>query len=337
MNEPYHSFAGFLKKKFPGQRIVKIPIAAGLSCPNRDGTLSWAGCTFCDAFASGPLHVGGMSVGQQIERYMASHPNKKYIAYFQAHSNTHGPVPELRRKFETVFAYPDIVGLFVGTRPDAISREAFRLLAELNRRLYLTVELGLQSIHAQSLLLLNRNHSYAQFLDTFEALRALNIDTVVHLIVGIPGETRAQMLATIAEMNRLKPAGVKLHLLHVLRGTTLHRQYLEKPFPLPSRDEYAECIASLLDYLDPDIVVHRLTAEREREIFVAPEWALDKQAVLAAIHERMRQNGAFQGRRLVSSEKPPAAPEFTGVDKKMKKCKNVSEIANRDSDGKTNH
>jgi radical SAM protein (TIGR01212 family) len=162
----------------------------------------------------------------------------------------------------------------------------------------------LQSIHAQSLLLLNRNHTYAQFLESYRKLQALKIDTVVHLIVGIPGETRAHMLATIKEMNRLKPAGIKLHLLHVLRGTALHRQYLEKPFPLLSRDDYAEWIAYLLEYLDPAIVIHRLTAEREKEIFVAPEWALNKQAVLAAIRSRMRQTGAFQGRRHVPSPAP---------------------------------
>jgi len=301
MNELYHSFTGFLKKKFPGQKIVKIPISAGFSCPNRDGSLSWAGCTFCDPFAAGPIHAAGMSIEQQIERYMANHPHKKYIAYFQAHSNTYGSVSELRSKFETVFKYEEIVGLFIGTRPDSISEQAFLLLQELNRRLYLTVELGLQSIHAQSLLLLNRNHTYPQFLEAYRKLQAMKIDTVVHLIIGIPGETCEHMLATIAEMNRLKPAGIKFHLLHILQGTALHREYLKKPFSLLSQDEYAERIAFLLDYLDPDIVIHRLTAEREKEIFFAPEWALNKQAVLSSIKERMQKTGAFQGRRYVPS------------------------------------
>jgi len=318
MNEPYHSFTGFLRKKFPGEKIVKIPIAAGLSCPNRDGSLSWAGCTFCDPYASGPLHAGGMSIERQIEGYMANHGGKKYIAYFQANSNTYGPVSELRRKFETVFKYPDIVGLFIGTRPDAISGPAFELLAELNGRLYLTVELGLQSIHAQSLQLLNRNHSYAQFLESYQKLQALKIDTVVHLIVGIPGETRADMLATIAEMNRLKPAGIKFHPLHVLRGTALQRQYLEKPFPLLGRDGFVKRIALLLEYLDPDIVIHRLTAEREKELFVAPEWALNKQAVLAAIRLRLRQTSTFQGRRYVPAPDLQGSRRFPAVDKKLK-------------------
>ena len=249
-----------------------------------------------------------VSIEQQIEKYIAVHPGKKYIAYFQSHSNTYGPISELRRKFEMVFKYENIVGLFIGTRPDTISDPAFLLLKELNRRMYLTVELGLQSIHAPSLLLLNRNHTYQQFLDTFQKLQALKIDTVIHLIIGIPGETREHMLATIEEMNRLKPKGIKFHLLHVLKDTALYRQYLKTPFSLLSQDEYADLIVFLLEYLDPDIVIHRLTAEREREIFFAPEWALNKQAVLNSIKLKMKKANTFQGRRYV--------PPLNFVDKK---------------------
>jgi hypothetical protein len=296
MDESFNSFGGFLKRKFPGQKVLKIPVDAGFSCPNRDGLFSKEGCIFCDPFAAGPIRNARMSIEQQIERYMAVHPGRKYIAYFQSHSNTYGPVSELRRKYEIVFRYGNIVGLFIGTRPDVISDPAFLLLEELNQRLYLTVELGLQSIHARSLSLLQRNHTYPQFLETFQQLQAKKIDTVIHLIIGIPGESREHMLATIEEMNRLKPAGVKFHLLHVLKDTALHRRYLVKPFSLLSQDEYVELIVFLLEHLDPAIVIHRLTAEREREIFHAPEWALHKQAVLNAIKLKMKKTGAFQGR-----------------------------------------
>jgi uncharacterized protein len=302
MDEPFNSFSGFLKKKFPGQKILKIPVDAGFSCPNRDGLLSREGCVFCDPFAAGPIRNARMSIEQQIERYIAVHPGRKYIVYFQSHSNTYGPVSELRRKYEVVFKYESIVGFFIGTRPDMISAPAFLLLEELRKRLYLTVELGLQSIHARSLSLLKRNHTYAQFQETFQRLQTGKIDTVVHLIIGIPGETREHMLATIEEMNRLKPAGIKFHLLHVLKDTALHRQYLKKPFPLLSQEEYAGLIVFLLQRLDPDIVIHRLTAEREREMFVAPDWALNKQAVLNSIRLKMKETGAFQGRRYI----PPA-------------------------------
>lgn len=302
MDDLFNSFTGFLNKKYPGQKILKIPINAGFSCPNRDGFFSKEGCIFCDSFAAGPIRTAHNSIEQQIEKYIAVHPDKKYIAYFQSHSNTYGHISELRRKFEIVFNYENIVGLFIGTRPDIISDPAFLLLKELNQRIYLTVELGLQSIHAPSLLLLKRNHSYQQFLDTFQKLQALKIDTVIHLIIGIPGETREHMLATIEEMNRLKPKGIKFHLLHVLKNTALYRQYLKTPFSLLSQDEYGDLIVFLLEHLDPDIVIHRLTAEREREIFYAPEWALNKQAVLNSIKLKMKKADTFQGRRYI----PPA-------------------------------
>lgn len=296
MDEFFNSFTGFLKKKYPGQKILKIPINAGFSCPNRDGFFSKEGCVFCDSFAAGPIHSVHLSIEQQIEKYIVLHPGKKYIAYFQSHSNTYGSISELRQKFEVVFKYKDIVGLFIGTRPDIISDPAFLLLKELDQRIYLTVELGLQSIHAPSLLLLKRNHTYLQFLDTFQKLQALKIDTVIHLIIGIPGETREHMLATIKEINRLKPKGIKFHLLHVLKDTALYRQYLKTPFSLLSQEEYTDLIVFLLEYVDPDIVIHRLTAEREREIFYAPEWALNKQAVLKSIKLKMKKADTFQGR-----------------------------------------
>jgi uncharacterized protein len=299
MDELFNSFSGYLKKKFPGQKVLKIPLNAGFSCPNRDGYFSKGGCIFCDSFGAGPIRTAHLSIGQQIEKYIAEHPDKKYLAYFQSHSNTYGPVSELRQKFEIVFNYENIVGLFIGTRPDIISAPAFLLLEEINRRLYLTVELGLQSVHDSSLLFLNRNHTYQQFLETFKKLQALKIDTVIHLIIGIPGETREDMLATIEIMNRLKPQGIKFHLFHVLKDTPLYRQYLKAPFPLLSRDDYVDLIVSLLEYLDPEIVIHRLTAEREKEIFYAPEWALNKQVVLNLIKLKMKKANTFQGRRYI--------------------------------------
>ncbi|MCK4835993.1 MAG: TIGR01212 family radical SAM protein, partial [Candidatus Aminicenantes bacterium] len=199
MNEPYYSFNNYLKKKFPGQKVRKIPINAGFSCPNKDGTLSRKGCIFCDAYGSGPVKTFRLSISQQIDRFIENHPGIKYIAYYQANTNTHGPVSELKKKYEMVFSYPDIVGLFIGTRPDAISEDTYPLLEDLNDRIYISIELGLQSIHEKSLVFLNRNHSYSRFLDTFPQLKKRNIDVVVHLIVGIPGENRKLMLETIKE------------------------------------------------------------------------------------------------------------------------------------------
>lgn len=300
MNEPYYSFRAYLQEKFPASRVLKIPIDAGLGCPNRDGTLSRDGCIFCDRYGSGPIRQEFWPIERQIESFLHRHPGKKFIAYYQSHCNTTGPVAELRKKYEIVFRYTDIVGLYVGTRPDAIAPPVHSLLAEMGKRIYLAVELGLQSIHRQSLLWLNRNHSYKQFVETFRELKSRRLDVIVHLIIGIPGETIDHMRATIAAMNDLKPSGVKFHLLHVLRGTRLHDHYVRAPFPLLKREEYADILVDLLENLDPGIVVHRLTGERQKELFVAPLWAMDKVGFLRFIGEKMRALGAYQGKRLAA-------------------------------------
>lgn len=298
MRAPYNSFNSFLRGKFNNQKIKKIPINAGFSCPNKNGGTSDRGCIFCDAYGSGPIKTFELSISEQIEKFIAHHTGFKYIAYFQAHANTFAPVPELRKKYEIIFRFKDIVGLFIGTRPDAVAGGVYPLLEELNKKTYLTVELGLQSIHPQSLRFLNRNHTYRQFLDTFEKLKERNIDVVVHLIAGIPGENQSHMLQTVAEMNRLKPAGVKFHLMHVLKNTPLYNMYEAHTIKLLAEDEYVDLIVYLLENLDPSIVIHRLTGERDKEIFHAPRWALDKNRVIQSIRSKMMEKDTYQGKCL---------------------------------------
>ncbi len=296
MNELYYSFNTFLKRKFNNQKVRKIPINAGFSCPNKDGKLSDKGCIFCDRFGSGPVKTYNLSIFEQIEQFIKNHPGVKYIAYYQAHTNTYAPYEELRKKFEIAFSFEDIVGIFIGTRPDSIEDEVYSLFEELKNRTYLSVELGLQSIHLKSLDFLNRNHSYKQFLDTFLKLRQINIDVVVHLIVGIPGETKQDMLETVMEMNRLKPAGIKFHLMHVLRETPLYDLFKRERFELLQKEEYVNLIVYLLERLDPSIVIHRLTGERDKELFYAPEWALNKADVINSIKSKMKELNTFQGK-----------------------------------------
>jgi len=299
MKEPYNSFSSFLKKKFNRQKVKKIPINAGFPCPNKNGHISDKGCIFCDTYGSGPIKTFELSITEQINRFIGDRRDFKYIAYFQAHANTCAPVQELRKKYEIIFNFKDIVGLFIGTRPDAIEAEVYPLLEELNKKTYLTVELGLQSIHPKSLQFLNRNHTYQQFLDTFSKLKQRNIDVVVHLIVGIPGESPADMLQTVQEMNRIKPAGVKFHLMHVLKNTRLFEMYENSnSIKLPEEEEYVDLIIYLLEHLDPSIVIHRLTGERDKEIFHAPLWALDKNKVIHAIRSKMIAKNTSQGRRV---------------------------------------
>ena len=237
MHERFYSVNDFFRKKFSGQKVIKIPIQAHFDCPNKDGTLSSKGCVFCDRYGSGPIRSWNVTIRQQIETFIREHPGRKYIAYYQAHTNTYAPVAELEKKYRLVFSYEDIVGLFVGTRPDAIADEVYPLLDKMKRRIYLSVELGLQSIHEKSLVFLNRNHTYSDFIQTFAALKNHGIDVLVHLIIGIPGETLDDMLATIREINRLKPAGVKFHLFHILKETPLHHLHLQNPLSLLAQEK----------------------------------------------------------------------------------------------------
>ncbi len=296
MTEPYYSFNSFLRGRFNRQKVRKIPINAGFSCPNKDGKSSKEGCVFCDAYGAGAIENFDLSIPEQIEIYIEKHPGCKYIAYFQAHSNTYAPVAELQRKYEIIFNYKDIVGLFIGTRPDCIAAEVYPLLERLHKRTFLAIELGLQSSHPRSLVYLNRNHTYRQFLETFNKLKKLGINVIVHLIIGIPGESKEDMLETVKEMNRLKPAGIKFHLLHILEGTTLREEYNKKKFKLLEMAEYIDLVILLLEKLHPGIVIHRLTGERERQIFFAPAWAAAKMNVINAIKLKMKEQNTYQGR-----------------------------------------
>lgn len=293
MNEPYNSVSASLKRRY-GEKVRKIPLDAGFSCPNKDGRIAVGGCIFCDEYSAAPLHTCRRPLEEQIEHYLQRRPQGKFIAYFQANTNTADPAA-LPALFEVVSRHPRIVAVHLGTRPDCLSPEAVAVLRGWQKHIDVTIEIGLQSIHEKSLLFLQRHHTYACFLEAFARLRAASLPMVVHLIVGIPGETREDERATVAEMNRLRPEGVKFHLLHLLRGTRLLEVYRTAPFPLLSRAEYVERIVDLLERLHPDIVVHRLTAERERELFVAPEWALDKVGVIADIRRRLQEHGTRQG------------------------------------------
>lgn len=296
MQKLYNSFNSFLKKKFDNQKVRKIPINAGFSCPNKNGQISYNGCIFCDTYGSGPPRTFELSINEQIKKFIENRTQFKFIAYYQAHSNTYAPVEVLREKYEVIFSFPEIIGLFIGTRPDSIAPEVYPLLEELNKRTYLTIELGLQSVHSKSLRYLNRNHTFQQFLDTFSLLKERNIDVVVHLVIGIPEETESDVLETIKEMNRLKPAGIKFHLMHVLKNTPLFDMYQRKEFELLGKDEYVNLVVTVLEHLDPSIVIHRLTGEREKEIFYAPEWAMNKNDVIQSIRNTLKARDTYQGR-----------------------------------------
>ncbi len=295
----YNLFSEHLKERFDG-RVHKISIDAGFSCPNRGGTRALPGCLFCDPGGSGARGIErALPVAEQLEagkevmlrKYKARH----FLAYFQPFSNTYAPVETLRALYDEALAVPGVVGLAVGTRPDCLPEEVLDLLADYHRRTYFWLELGLQSAHEATLAFLRRGHGYAAFLSAYAAAKRRGLRVCVHVILGLPGESREQMLATAAEMARLKVDGIKIHLLHVLAGTPLGDLYAQGGVAVLEQAEYVTLAADFLARLHPDTLIHRLTGDGPRELLLAPLWSLNKWEVLNAIDDELRSRDLRQG------------------------------------------
>ncbi|MCE5252331.1 TIGR01212 family radical SAM protein [bacterium] len=294
----YNDLNSFLRARF-GCRVQRITIDAGLTCPNRDGTVGRGGCIYCNARGSGTGASAHASITEQISsakpflhrRYGA----EKFIAYFQSFSNTYAPVETLRAMYEEALGSGDIVGLATGTRPDCAGEEVLDLLAGMNRKTWITVEYGLQSIHDRTLELINRGHTAAAFRDAVERTRERGIDICVHVILGLPGETKDDMLATARAVAAMNIQGIKLHLLYVVRDTPLHDMYEKGLYQCLTRDEYIDILCGFLALLPPDMVIHRLTGDPHRNELVAPLWALEKTANLKAIRDTLINRNLRQG------------------------------------------
>jgi len=297
----YSTFSDELKRLF-GCKVQRISVDAGFTCPNRDGTLGTEGCIFCGGHGSGSHGIRrDLDVFAQLEdgkKVMArKYRAEKFIAYFQAYSNTYAPVENLRHLFGQALAVPDVVGIIIATRPDCLPEEILDYLAELNTQTYFWLELGLQSIHDASLVYLNRQHDYACFLDAVGRAKTRGLRVCAHLILGLPGETRTETLAMANELNRLGVAGVKLHLLHVMQGTRLAELYENGEVELLDRDAYAGLVCDFLELLDPAILIHRLTGDGGHANLVAPLWSLRKFEVLNLIDAELERRGTRQGSR----------------------------------------
>ena len=295
----YNLFSEHLKERFGG-RIHKISVDAGFSCPNRGGIRSLPGCLFCDPGGSGAAGIErGLTVTAQLEAgkevMRRKYKAQRFLAYFQPFSNTFAPVGQLRSLYDEAIAVPDVVGLAVGTRPDCLPDEVLDLLADYHRRTYFWLELGLQSVHDTTLAFLRRGHDYAAFLAAYSAARERGLRVCVHIILGLPGESREAMLATADEMARLRVDGIKIHLLHVLRGTPLGDLYERGEVPVLGQSEYVALAADFLARLHPDTLVHRLTGDGPRELLLAPLWSLNKWEVLNAIDDELLRRELWQG------------------------------------------
>jgi len=286
--------------------VHKISVDAGFSCPNRDGTRDRPGCLFCDASGSGAVGIDRrLDIGAQIEQareiMLRKYKADRFLAYFQPFSNTWGDPALLRDLYDQALAVPGVVGMAVGTRPDCLPAAVLDLLAEYHRRTYFWLELGLQSIHDATLARLNRGHDFATFLQAFQGAKSRGLRVCAHIILGLPGETPADMTATAAELARLGVDGIKIHLLHILEGTPLARLYRQSPFPVLTRDEYVTLTVDLLELLPASTLIHRLTGDGPRDRLVAPLWSLNKWEVLNAIDAELERRSARQGDRCPES------------------------------------
>lgn len=301
-NKRYHTWNYYLRNKFGG-KVFKVSLNGGFTCPNIDGTKGYGGCTYCSSLGSGDFAGDPEKdiIGQFHEVKKGLHkkwPEAKYIAYFQANTNTYDSVENLKKRFEPVLGEENVVGLDIATRADCLQDDIVEYLAELKERTNLIVELGLQSIFDKTGERINRCHTYQEFLEGYQKLKERGIDVCVHLIIGLPGETPEMMIESAKAVASLKPHSVKLHLLHILKGTKMAKEYEEGKIKVLTRDEYVKIIVDILEILPEEIVLQRLTGDGGKDMLIAPLWSLKKFVVLNEIDKEMVRRDCCQGEKI---------------------------------------
>lgn len=300
LEKPYHSLDYMLKERF-GEKVYKLTLNGGMSCPNRDGTLGRGGCIFCSAggsgdFAGDPAQSIDRQIAQQKELICKKRPVNTFIAYFQAYTNTYAPVEYLRSLFTQALSHPEVAALSIGTRPDCLGEDVLELLSQLNTIKPVWVELGLQTIHPETARYIRRGYPLSCFEEAVKNLHARGLEIIVHTILGLPGENTEQMLQTISFLNHQPIQGIKMQLLHVLKGTDLADDYLAGKFSVLSQEAYVDLVISCLEHLSPDVVVHRITGDGPRDLLIAPLWSSAKRTVLNEIHHQMKERNTWQGK-----------------------------------------
>lgn len=297
-NKRYHTYNYFLRTKFGG-KVMKISLNGGFTCPNIDGTKGVGGCTYCSSSGSGDFAGDpSLDIHRQFEEVKAMMTNKwegKYIAYFQANTNTYAPLPRLKTLYESALSEKDVIGLSIATRADCISEEIADYLKELSEKTYLTVELGLQTIHDKTGERINRCHSYADFLKGYNMIKERGIPVCVHLINGLPGETHEMMVETAREVGKLNPDFVKLHLLHIIKGTKIAEEFERGEFSLMTLPEYVSVICDQLEVLPQETVIQRVTGDGKKEDLIGPMWSLKKFVVMNEIDKELVRRSSYQG------------------------------------------
>ncbi len=295
----YHPLSFFFRQRF-GRKVWKVSVDGGFDCPNVDGTVGTGGCIFCNIASYSPSRrMTGASITGQIDegtrRLRKRYGADRFVAYFQPATNTHGPLDRLRKLWTEAIAHPAVVGLVIGTRPDSVDKATLDLLQELSQETWLSVEYGLQTIHDRSLDWLNRGHDHDAFLDAVRRSRGRGLSIGAHVILGIPGETRADMLATADELARLEIDSVKLHNLYAVKDTRLGEMVADGRVTLPDRDEYVSLVVDFLERLPADCVIDRLSGDAPREYLIGPEWCLEKSEVRRRIEAELERRDTWQG------------------------------------------
>ncbi len=301
-NKRYHTLNYFYQTKF-NSKVFKVSLNGNFTCPNRDGKVGLGGCIFCSKLGSG--EYAGNKNEDLVTQFNSvkdilhkKWPKAKYIGYFQANTNTYDTLDNLKEKYETILNLDNVVGLSIATRPDAISDECYNYLKELNIKTYLTIELGLQTIHDDTAKLINRCYELETFTNCVKRLRDLNINVVVHIINGLPYETKEMMLETVKYLNNLDIQGIKIHMLTVLKDTKLENLYKEKPFHILTKEEYVDIVCDQLEFLRPEIVINRITADPKIDDLIEPDWLIKKFSVLNDIDKELVKRDSYQGKKV---------------------------------------
>lgn len=304
-NKRYYTLDYFYKQKF-NSKVFKVSLNAGFTCPNIDGTVGIGGCIYCSNKGSG--EYAGNQNDDLIKQFndiksllLNKWPNAKYIGYFQAHTNTYAPLNILKEKYEKILTLDNVIGLSIATRSDAINDECINYLEELSKRTFLTVELGLQTIHEKTTKLINRCHTLDNFEEMVKKLRERNINVVVHIINGLPYETKEMMIETIKYLNNLDIQGIKIHMLHIIKNTKLEQLYKKTNFHVLTKDEYIDIVCDQLEILNPKIVINRITGDPCKEDLIEPTWLIKKFCVLNDIDKELVKRNTWQGKKYKKS------------------------------------
>ena len=316
-NAMYPEFADYLLKIFPSFKVQKISIDAGFSCPNRDGSKGFGGCTYCNNRTFNPNYCDGkknisVQLGDGIKFFSHKYPEMKYIAYFQAYTNTYGNIDSLQDKYEEALRTKDVVGIIIGTRPDCVSEKLLDYLEGLCRRTFVMVEYGIESTSDDTLKLINRGHSYAESEDAIRRTSGRGITTGAHIILGLPGEKREQILQHADKISRLPLTTVKLHQLQIIRGTVMANEYEEFPerFRLFTADEYIDLVIEFIDRLAKSIYIDRFVSQSPKEILIAPDWGLKNHEFRAKIQKRLASFPALMDKDFKVSSTTPSLRTF---------------------------